>query len=89
MRKHTCETCRFWNQGTDEDDPNYGDCRRHPPTINTRLATLYSLQELDFFKNEPETEFDTPHWLAIRGVFPLTLSDDWCGEYQPTKGAEK
>jgi hypothetical protein len=71
-----CDQCRFWERC---DKPRHfiGKCRKHPPQLNVSL--LQSLQ--DFLCRElGETEISD---LPVVWLFPATIANDWCGEFQP------
>lgn len=62
-----CDTCRFWH--IDEGvQRDVGECRRRSP-----LPVIQSGESID------AGEFGD----AGRAHWPHTMSDDWCGEYQP------
>jgi hypothetical protein len=73
-----CGTCLFWLE-IESDDTNktglrIGSCRRYPPTI-----TATPEQQKD------ELRFYGPVDGVRGGVFPLTETDTWCGEYEAKK----
>ena len=67
-----CENCRFWND-TSDDENDRGQCRRRPPIVNDVV-----LREL----SEPEGSAYDEIKFPIAWHWPITCSDDWCGEFQ-------
>jgi hypothetical protein len=63
----TCETCRFWKLHGGVHGMNYGQCRRSPPEPQIP---------------PPLTGTDDRVPLPA-AIFPLSLSHEWWGEYQP------
>jgi hypothetical protein len=64
----SCNGCRFW-LNWDSEFTNLGECHRFPP----RMANIR------------ETGPEGPVSEAVRpqnGGWPLTLPEDWCGEFQ-------
>jgi hypothetical protein len=59
-----------WWGGWPDDDA--GLCRRYPPAFGAR-------------EMEPG-EVEAGHLAADRGFWPVTDSDDWCGEWRPREG---
>ena len=70
-----CENCRFWDRDTIRDG-NLCECHRHSPTIVA--AQGGESDEIPFCFAGPEFR-----------VFPVTLSSDWCGEFQPKPGIKE
>ena len=63
-----CSECRFW-LNWDSEGTNLGECHRFPP----RMATVHRIGV------EAEAA------ATVRpedGGWPLTVPDDWCGEFQ-------
>lgn len=74
-RAERCETCRFWELlpagHQDRGEPLNGTCRRFPPVLDTARLVKQKYDEIveDTFKGGGY-------------VFPVTGSDDWCGEWR-------
>jgi hypothetical protein len=88
-----CETCRFWVPCVDENcddndetmaagrEPNSGECRHHAPTrILADSPTALKKCTHAAGNNEPDDDME---FAGTRAVFPLTLFNVWCGDYQP------
>ena len=78
-RDPQCESCRFWKRGDKVwaehlqemvEDTN-GECRRYPPVA----AMTQKQQDIACGQQEEGGVYI--------GMFPLTMSVEWCGEYQP------
>lgn len=83
-----CDGCRFWDRSSNgnigEDDSSYGDygaCCRHPPQLSDGYNRLRILET--FWADYEEEAKD-----YTRGVWPETLAENWCGEWQPPRPAE-
>jgi hypothetical protein len=87
MRPDRCGTCRFWqpidpDNMTPEDRVSFtdgesdhvqgGECKRHPPVITDSHRYGHKPGRADTL---------TARWLDT--VSPVTIEDDWCGEWQP------
>jgi hypothetical protein len=74
-RPDRCETCRFWDLRIGDSDEGAGVCRRHAPVAATPAVNVSQ-------KVEDQTA-SFPSW-------PLTLNDEWCGEWQvkPSQGSQ-
>ena len=68
-RHRTCDACRHWQPLDD-----MGACRRHPPTIHGSLVQLIT----DEMGATEETILEAAGKCTL---FPMTRSDDWCGEF--------
>lgn len=72
-RKERCETCRFWEcLGRDEGGESHGQCHRNPPVMAPLIEAFH-----DWFGNPSNVLYGLQ-----RGMFPITDSIDWCGEWQ-------
>jgi hypothetical protein len=70
----SCKTCRFWEFGDHQDGNSLGPCQRLPPHLPTPEAIR------DWFcRPDGGSESERP---GIRGVWPITMDCDWCGEYE-------
>lgn len=80
-----CSNCRHWEQTKGME----GRCRRHPPwlDIQTLLAQVLNARDVmrsdyphDQDKQSPYDE-ELIHLHPSYGVWPVTTSVDWCGEW--------
>ena len=82
--KEQCEDCKYWNafwgaeKGTLEypegENENEGECKRYPPKLDLSKPN-YKGDEMT------ETLDDWRYW-----HFPITMGQDWCGEFRPRPG---
>ena len=98
MRTERCETCRFWkpnslNATTGKTDGGYGFCRRYPPqvfqlwdlqSLLINIATRRVSSDSDRDKMSGVLWNEVTSGDPLRGEFPSSSWDDWCGEWQPT-----
>lgn len=80
-----CGTCRFWDDQhhpTHAETGDHGTCRRFPPTLNSRSVKLNEDEEEYGFAAATEAAAQEP----LCWQQPVTLSDDWCGEWQAGEG---
>ncbi|ACB94146.1 hypothetical protein [Beijerinckia indica] len=88
----TCSNCRFWEQGAAMDpsafdDRPRGTCRRSPPQTRSdfdRIIADYLAAIARHLNPESEEEAFAIHDsdAASETYWPLTVGEDWCGEYQ-------
>jgi hypothetical protein len=74
-RKERCETCRFWeifdeHDTTSDGVPMDGYCHRSPPQLATHSKAAKELASIHGCGG------------MRRGVFPLVMFSEWCGEWQ-------
>ncbi len=74
MRPSVCKHCRFWVPAYKR--MTIGQCRRFPPSVPDEFDI--DLEE----KLVKESDYAT-------GVWPRTIDDDWCGEFQPREESEQ
>ncbi len=89
----TCSQCRFWEQVAETDMPAFDDrprgaCRRSPPQTRSdfdRIVADYLGAIARHLTGNDEEDAFTIHEseAASETYWPLTVGDDWCGEYQP------
>jgi len=85
-----CETCKFWCDVKDSpDDEDGGRCRRYPPDSLVDVLKAGLLDVADAARGKKEYDgsktrlvtFDLYGAMWAFGRHPMTLPDDWCGEY--------
>lgn len=84
-RAQRCETCRFWEVVL--EDARFGDCKRHPPQLSDHALRFYAENPTP---DDPEELGLVEESLMLRKArsvdvwfSPVTLNDNWCGEWQP------
>lgn len=63
---NVCEKCLYWQPG--DLNKNEGICRVNPPILHP-------------LGGKQNNNIDRVVW-SIRGFWPKTKDDDWCGAYQ-------
>lgn len=86
-----CATCRYWDVAilTDSqafDDRPRGSCRRSPPQTRSDfdriIADYLAAIARHLSQNGDEDAFSIHDSdAAAETYWPLTVADDWCGEY--------
>lgn len=66
----SCSECVHWQKSSQVSDR--GDCRRYPPQ-------LFGINASKFFPTEHADQLD--YTLATRTHYPVTMCDDFCGEF--------
>ncbi len=66
---NTCDSCKFWEKHG--GGSKSGWCQRLPPQVVVRRWSD------GVMTNEPALEPD-----YLQSVWPMTESDEWCGEHQ-------
>lgn len=72
----SCGTpCRFWRQLTDDGTArkSQGQCRRHAPRFDGMMY-LRGVREVG------DLAGGAMLWATS---YPMTVADDWCGEFEP------
>lgn len=65
-----CKNCRFWFY---TGFSNAAECRAAAPTITaTPILVVRGASRIG-------------HRVEKRGVWPMTASDDWCGQHEPAE----
>jgi hypothetical protein len=69
-----CQACRFWHRRYNAGQTK-AECRRWPPqTVSGRTTP------------PPNAH---PNWQPRpEHYFPMTMLDQWCGEFQPREGSD-
>lgn len=71
-----CGNCRFWHKnktGGEDSSDDQGTCRRFPPVLS-------HVAHYDNYRKDVEDDWEPSemhYWFQ-----PITLRDDWCGEYK-------
>lgn len=73
-----CENCKFWDNTESENNQLEceGICRIKSPH--------FMLSQISFYVDKSDWDYRTTH----QGCWPITSSDDWCGEFK-NKGRRK
>lgn len=87
----TCSTCRYWEIGEGVDAPSFDDrprglCRRRAPQPRSdfdRIVADYLAAMARRLSQSEDDEAFTIHEseAAAESYWPVTVGDDWCGEY--------
>ena len=91
----SCSTCLYWEASTSLDaaafdDRPRGACRRLAPQPRSdfdRILADYLAQIARHLSQEADEDDFTIHEseAAAESYWPLTVADDWCGEYAKRK----
>ena len=85
-REQRCETCRFWEhkkvKGEDE-----GYCHRSPPRLSHAQVYLQAIDCKERWPNKYDHGVADPDEM-MTWYHPVTLADDWCGEWQSVPSAD-
>jgi hypothetical protein len=73
-----CENCRFWERPYIRINPHIGRCKRNAP----RPMSHYQITA--FAGDDPEGDRSAEE-LGLYVYWPVTSSDDWCGEFSEIK----
>jgi len=78
----SCATCQYWQEST-HTERLLGACRRNPPQIIARfnLSANDAVKDPELIVTMSECSWESASESFTR--FPTTLSDDWCGQWQP------
>ena len=88
--KSSCKSCRFWlaEEPVEEGAIVFGPCRRHPTRVLGELAALGVPRQVWGRDQDPDEDlWSTQIYRA--SPFPITESDDWCGEYERGRPGEE
>jgi hypothetical protein len=76
MGRPTCETCPYWEETEVDEDkqPMVGECHRGPPGLSP-----VGIDDAPDAAKRRGCLANFAH--SNDGVFPVTMSDEWCGEH--------
>jgi len=87
----SCVTCRYWemtkgSQSTGFDDRPRGACRRQAPRPRSDFDRIIADYLASIAHAVGQSEDEEPFTIhesdaAAESYWPVTVADDWCGEY--------
>jgi hypothetical protein len=89
MNEESCRSCRFWK--SNETNDRGGRCRRHAPQPGRSLdgfigEAIIAIADMAMQSNAnlkwPETIEDEATEAYMAPMWPDTLDEDWCGDYE-------
>ncbi len=79
-----CEDCKWWQRewAKDSDEDNEGDCRKYAPRLVKGMMKCYDEGDVNNQELCGKPMSVENIWNYRHAMWPMTMGDNWCGEYE-------